>query len=84
MACSKAAALLARVGQFAKSVGEFDAAGINLETLGDARVGRFCARQRRLRHRIFEQDGQTPLPQIWFDMLDQHLAEDVGPGVVVR
>ena len=79
----EAAALLGGVGQFAKAVGEFDAAGIDLEPFGDARIGRLGARQRRLRRRIFEQHGQTPLPQIRLDMLDQHLAENVRPGVVV-
>ena len=77
------AALLGGVGQFAKPVGEFDAAGIDLKPFGDARIGRLRPRQCRLRRRIFEQDGQTPLPQIRFDMLDQHLAENVRPGVVI-
>ena len=84
MACGETAALFGGVGQFAKSIGELDAAGIDLETFGDARIGGLCPRQRRLRRRIFEQDGQTPLPQIRFDMLDQHLAENVRPGVVIR
>ena len=36
----EAAALLDGVGEFAKTVGEFDAAGIELEALGDARIFR--------------------------------------------
>ena len=77
------AALLGRVGQFAEPVGELDAAGIDLKPFGDPRIGRLRPRQRSLRRRIFEQDSQTPLPQIRFDMFDQHLAENVRPGVVI-
>ena len=44
----EAPALLDRVGQFAEGVGELDAAGIELEALGDARVVRAETRQRRL------------------------------------
>ena len=77
-------ALLARVGQFAKAVGEFDATSVYLETFGDAWVGGFVTRQRRFRRGVFEQYSQTPLPQIWFDIFDQYLAEDIRPGVVVR
>jgi hypothetical protein len=72
-----------RVGQFTESVRKLDATGINFKTFGDARIGRLCSRQRRFRHRIFEQYRQTPLPQIWFDVLDQYLAENVRPGVIV-
>ena len=44
----EAAALLGGVGQFAEGVGEFDAAGVELEAFGDARVVRVEPRQRRL------------------------------------
>ena len=75
--------------EFAKGVGELDAAGIDLKTFGDARIGRLRPRKGRFRRRIFEQDGQTPLPQIRFDMLDQHLAarlagRHVGVGMHQR
>ena len=79
----KAAPLLGLIGQFAKPIRKLNAASINFKTFGDARIRRFRTRQRRLRRRIFEQYRQTPLPQIGFDMLDQYLAEDVGPGVVI-
>ena len=75
-------ALFGGVGQFAKAVGELDAAGIDLETFGHARIGRLRPRQRRLGRRIFEQHRQPPLAQMGLDMLDQHLAENVRPGVI--
>ena len=50
-------ALLDRVGQFAKAVGELDAADIKLEALGDARIARRAPRQRRLPGRVFVEDG---------------------------
>ena len=52
----EAAALLGRVGQLAEAVGEFDAAGIELEALGDARIARAGAGQRRLGDRIFAEE----------------------------
>ena len=39
----EAPALLGRIGQFAEAVGELDAAGIELEALGDARIARASA-----------------------------------------
>ena len=83
MACVKRRRCSVRIGQFAKSVREFDAAGIDLEAFGDTRIGRFGARQRRFGRRILKQHRQTPLPQIRLDVLDQHLAEDIRPGVVI-
>src|SRR5205807_5066992 len=80
----EAAALLGRVGQLAKAVGELDAASIDLEALRHPRIIGLCARQRRLWRWVFEQDAQTPLPQMRLDMLDQNLAEDIRPGVVLR
>ena len=44
----EAPALLGRVGQLGEAVGEFDAAGIELEALGEARIVRLRPRQRRL------------------------------------
>ena len=42
------AALFGRIGQFAKPVGEFDAAGIDLKPFGDARIGRLWSAPVRL------------------------------------
>ena len=55
----EAAALLGRIGQLAEAVGEFDAAGIELEALGDARIVPARPRQRRLERRIFVKDGRA-------------------------
>jgi len=79
---AEAAALLVRIRQLAEPIGEFDAAGIDLEPFGHARIGRLDPRQRRLRSRIFEQQRQTVPAQMGFDVLDQDLAENIRPGVV--
>ena len=52
----EAAALLGRVVEFAKSVGELDAADIKLEALGDARIVSL-PRQGRQRGRIVVEDS---------------------------
>ncbi|MBA7677507.1 hypothetical protein ES703_85765 [subsurface metagenome] len=75
--------LFGRIRQFAKPVGQFHAAGIDLKPLGDTRIARFRACKCRLRRRIFEQHGEPSLPQMGLDVLDQHLAENVRPGVVI-
>src|SRR5206468_7626870 len=79
----KSTALLPSIGQFAKPVRELDATGINLEAFSDPRVGSLDTGQRRFGDGIFKQDGQTPLPQIWFYMLDEYFTEDVRPCVVL-
>ena len=48
----EAPALLGRIGQFAEAVGQFDAAGIKLETLGHLVAARLGARQRGQRQRV--------------------------------
>ena len=73
------AALLGRIGEFAKTVGELDAAGIKLEALGDARIGR-RPRQRRLRGRVLVEDGGAADAEIALDALDQHAAENIAPA----
>ena len=80
------AALLVRVVEFAKTVGELDAADIKLEALGDARdllpsLGR--ARQRRQRGRILVENGGAADAEIALDALHQHAAENIAPGVVI-
>ncbi len=75
------AALLGGIVQFAKTVGELDAAGIELETLGDARVTR-RPRQRRLHRRIFVENGGAADAEMALDPLDQNPAENIAPGVV--
>ncbi len=40
----EAAALLCRVGQFAKAIGDFDAADIKFESLGETRIASQCRR----------------------------------------
>ena len=69
---------------FTEGVGEFDAAGIEFEPLGHARVARARSRQRRLADRILAQDGRAPLPEMRLDQPDEDAAEQVGPGVVRR
>ena len=78
----EAAALLGRVGQFAEGVGEFDAAGIELEAFRDARIAGFGPRQRRLRDRIFAQDRGAAAGRDAARCARQDAAEDVRPGVV--
>ena len=76
------AALLGGVGEFAKAVGEFHAAGIKLEALGDAPIRR-RPRQRRQHGRVLVEDGRAADAEIAFDAFDKHAAEHIGPAVVV-
>ena len=48
----EASALLGDVGEFAERIGEFHAAGIKLEALGDFVAARLRPRQRRQRQRV--------------------------------
>src|SRR5271163_3495069 len=52
----KAASLLGGIGQLAERVGEFEAAYVQLEALGKARVTRLWAGQRGERQRIVIKD----------------------------
>ena len=67
-----------------EGVGELDAAGVELEALGDARVGRVYLRQGGFARRIGGEEGRATDPQIRLDPLAEEPAEDVGPGVVRR
>src|SRR5262249_10049934 len=74
-------ALLDRIGHFTKTVGELDAANINLETLGKPRIARgFC--QCRERGRIFIEYSGTAKAQIGLDPLHQYAAENIGPAII--
>ena len=77
------APLLGGVGELGEAVGEFDAADINLEAFGDARIFPRRARQRRLLGGIFVQNGRAPNAEIALDALHQHAAENIAPAVVV-
>ena len=79
----KAAALLSRVGQFAKTVGQFHPAGIKFEPFGKPRVFGQPARQSGLSRRVAVQHRHATLPQMGFDPLDQHARQHVGPGVIL-
>ncbi len=57
------AALLVGVGQLVEGVGEFDAAGVEFEALGDARVDWIHSRQRRLGRRIVVRMAGRPIPR---------------------
>ena len=75
----KTAALLGGIGQFAKAIGDLDAANIKLETLGETRIVRLRARQRRLADGIIGQDRRAPAPQPMLDLLAKNLAEEIRP-----
>jgi hypothetical protein len=78
------ASLLARIGQFAKGVGEFHTAQIELEPLGDPGIVRRRTRQGGFGRRVFVQDRGAAKPEPGFDALDQDPADHIGPGVVGR
>ena len=80
----EAAALLGGVGEFAEGVGEFDAAGVKLEPLGDAGVVRAEARERRLAGGIIGEEGRPAEAEVGLDLLRQQAAEQVRPGIVRR
>ncbi len=75
-------ALLDRVGEFAKTVGEFDAADVKLEALGDAWIARRPTRQRRLPGRVGLEDGGAADAELRLDALDQDAAENIAPAIV--
>ena len=83
IACLEAAALLGRVGELAEAVGELDAAGIELEALRQrADRRRRCASAASGSGYWSSSVGRADA-ELRLDPLDQHAAEDVGPGVVV-
>src|SRR5215471_13090779 len=77
----KLAALLDRIGQLAKTVGEFRAANINLKALRHPRIAR-APGQGRKHGRVFVQDRGAADAEIGFDPLYQDPAEDVRPAIV--
>jgi elongation factor P len=76
--------LLGGIRELAETVGELHAADIKLETLGQARIGRHGTRQGRLAAGIFAKDRRLLDAEPRLDGGDQNLAEDVGPGVILR
>ena len=78
----KPPALFDGVRQFAKAVGEFHAAGIELEALGDAAVLRRPC-QRRLPGRILIENGRPADAEMAFDLFHQHAAENIPPAIVI-
>ena len=71
------------IGEFAEAIGEFDAADIELETLGQPRIagaGRASAASQR---GIFDRESWRARCRASLDPLDQHAAENVGPAIVV-
>ena len=78
------AALLAGVAQFMEGVGELDAAAVELETLGYARVVGARLGERRLARRIGMEERRPADPEPRLDAFAQDAAENVRPGVVGR
>src|SRR6185437_9080830 len=79
----EAPALLDRIGELAEAVGELDAAGIELEALGDAGVVRRGAGERGFAAGILIEDRRRTVAELPLHRGDQHLAEDVRPVVVI-
>src|SRR5207249_850236 len=65
---------------FAEAVGQFEAVGVELESLGHARVARLEARQRGLRGGIFDQICGLRPAQLGFDLFNQYLRECIVPA----
>ena len=77
------AALFGGIGEFAEAVGEFDAAGIELEAFGEAIVALERTGESSFFRGVFAEEGQLAVSQLRLDMPDQNAAEDVGPAIVV-
>jgi hypothetical protein len=75
------AALLCGVGQFAEGVGEFEPASINLEALGQARVFRMAARQRRHRQRVIVEDRRHAESEQRLDAFEKNAKEQRLPAI---
>ena len=75
----EATALFGGVREFAKAVGEFDSAGVELEAFSEAKIVVQRAREGGFFGGVFAQQRQASLPQLRFDVLDQNAAEEVGP-----
>ena len=70
------------VGQFAKAIGEFDAARVYFEAFGKARIGRARPGECGFGDRIFRQQRQPAMAELGLDARDDNLAEQIGPAVI--
>ena len=77
----KTAALKTGVRQFAKSIGEFDAAGIKFKPLGETRIVLQFG-QRRLACRIIHENCRAAMSKLRLDLRRNNLAEQIPPAVV--
>ena len=84
--CSKLPRLLGRkTGSSPNAMAKLDAARIELEALGDARIGGLAARQRGFDGGIFIEDSDPGRPsRLGLDAFDQNATEHVAPIVVRR
>src|SRR6516165_3294058 len=72
LVCGKARALLGGVCQFAKGVGEFEPADIDLEALGNPRVPRAAPRECGHRQGIVVKDRRSPNAESGLDPLQKN------------
>src|SRR5205807_3149918 len=77
-------ALLARVAQLRKAVGQLEAPGVQLESLGDTRVGWLEPGQRRLRCGVLGEVGGPVDAERRLDPLQEHPGEEVVPRGIER
>src|SRR5262245_6773587 len=78
----EAAALLGRIGQLAEGIGEFDATGVKLEALRQARIAGVGPCQGCELGWIFVEDGGASIAKMGFDLGEKDAAEGVAPGVI--
>ncbi len=78
------APLFGNVGQFAEGVGKFHTAGVKLETFRNARIPRRRACKCGFRYRVFTEDRCPVTPKVRLHLVDQNLAEEIGPAVIRR
>src|SRR5262245_3088671 len=76
-------ALQAGIDELAEGVHELNPAGIELEALRPAWIGRFGSRQRGKIGRIVTEDGGAALAKPRLDALNEHTGENVGPRIVI-
>src|ERR1700730_17127917 len=74
-------ALLGRIGQLAKGVGELEAANIDLEALGETGIARTASRQCRHRQRVVVEDGRCPEAENGLDPLEENAEKERLPIV---
>jgi len=80
----EAFALLGRIGEFAKAIGQLHTTGIKLEPLRKPGIGRLGPRQRRFDPGVIGKKGEMSLPQPGFDRRRQHLGENIRPAILGR